>query len=327
MADLTPVFILSLPRSGSTLLQRMLMANPAVATVPEPWLLLPLFYARREAGIATEYRQRTASTAVNEFIARLPDEDNDWFEAVRAFAAEREIDLAESFAYGDSADDLPMLQAVGAAHDHARYFLDKTPRYHLIVDELFQAFPDGKFVFLWRNPLAIIASIIETWGRGRWNVDRFEIDLDRGLRALLAARRKFGDRSIAINYEALVREPGATLGQIRDYLGLDGAADELERFGGLDLDGAMGDPVGTRAYEDLSAEPLDKWRRVLANPLRKAWCRRYLARFSREDWTDIGYDRDWLLAELAGVSRSFAGAAHDLWRMTARRSPGGRTPI
>ena len=36
-------------------------------------------------------------------------------EAMRRFAAEHEIDLADSFAYSDSASDLPMLRAVGNA--------------------------------------------------------------------------------------------------------------------------------------------------------------------------------------------------------------------
>ena len=34
-------------------------------------------------------------------------------EAMRAFAAEHEIDLDRSYAYSDSASDLPMLRAVG----------------------------------------------------------------------------------------------------------------------------------------------------------------------------------------------------------------------
>ncbi|MBT8101022.1 MAG: sulfotransferase, partial [Gammaproteobacteria bacterium] len=52
---LRPVFLLSLPRSGSTLLQRMLMTHPAISSVPEPWLLLPIFYPRRTSGHSAEY--------------------------------------------------------------------------------------------------------------------------------------------------------------------------------------------------------------------------------------------------------------------------------
>jgi hypothetical protein len=43
------------------------------------------------------------------------------------------------------------------AAGEARYFLDKTPRYHYVVDDLFRVFPEAKTIFLWRNPLAIVA--------------------------------------------------------------------------------------------------------------------------------------------------------------------------
>ena len=38
-------------------------------------------------------------------------------------------------------------------------------------------FPDAKVIFLWRNPLAVVASIVETWTKGKWNVDRWQGDL------------------------------------------------------------------------------------------------------------------------------------------------------
>ncbi|MBA3701438.1 MAG: sulfotransferase [Rubrobacteraceae bacterium] len=43
----TPLFLLSLPRSGSTLAQRFLAAHDAIATASEPWILLPYFYTLR----------------------------------------------------------------------------------------------------------------------------------------------------------------------------------------------------------------------------------------------------------------------------------------
>jgi hypothetical protein len=41
----TPLFLLSLPRSGSTLAQRILAAHAGIATTSEPWILLPYLYA------------------------------------------------------------------------------------------------------------------------------------------------------------------------------------------------------------------------------------------------------------------------------------------
>ena len=37
----SPIFLFSLPRSGSTLLQRVLMSHKDIASVAEPWLMLP----------------------------------------------------------------------------------------------------------------------------------------------------------------------------------------------------------------------------------------------------------------------------------------------
>jgi hypothetical protein len=41
----TAIFLLSLPRSGSTLAQRILAAHEGIATTSEPWILLPYGYA------------------------------------------------------------------------------------------------------------------------------------------------------------------------------------------------------------------------------------------------------------------------------------------
>lgn len=43
----TPLFLLSLPRSGSTLAQRFLAAHDAIARASEPWILLPYLYTLR----------------------------------------------------------------------------------------------------------------------------------------------------------------------------------------------------------------------------------------------------------------------------------------
>ncbi|MEZ4607679.1 MAG: sulfotransferase [Deinococcales bacterium] len=52
---MTPLFLFSLPRSGSTLLQRILAAHPDIATLSEPWFILPLIYMTRDEGIYSEY--------------------------------------------------------------------------------------------------------------------------------------------------------------------------------------------------------------------------------------------------------------------------------
>ena len=47
-------------------------------------------------------------------------------------------------------------------------FLEKTPKNALRIPFLDAAFPDAQFIFLWREPRANLASIIEAWKAGRW---------------------------------------------------------------------------------------------------------------------------------------------------------------
>ena len=126
-----PIFLFSLPRSGSTLLQRLLAGHPDIMTVSEPWLLLPFCYAVKPEGLFSEYNHGWAAKALNEFILGLPNQELDYYKVLNRFA------LA---LYG------------GANKNNALYFLDKTPRYYLIIPQIVEIFPEAKFIFLFRNP-------------------------------------------------------------------------------------------------------------------------------------------------------------------------------
>ncbi|MBI4530372.1 MAG: sulfotransferase, partial [Candidatus Latescibacteria bacterium] len=62
------IFLISQPRAGSTLLQRILGGHPDIHTVPEPWLMLHPLYALRSDGYQTEYAVDVAHTSLREFL-------------------------------------------------------------------------------------------------------------------------------------------------------------------------------------------------------------------------------------------------------------------
>jgi hypothetical protein len=288
------LFLLSAPRCGSTLLQRLLGAHAEIATVSEPWLLLPLLYAQRDRGVYAEYAHTDLVRALDDFCAALPNGRADWHAEVREFA----LRLYERAAGGS-----------------ARYFLDKTPRYALAVGELFRAFPDARFVFLWRHPLAMVASILETWGLGRWNLHYFKADVFDGVARLIAASRAHGERCVALRYEDLVREPEKQLRAVFAYLGLDWQPEVLSGFGGVELRGRMGDRVGVERYASISDASMRRWTRVLANPLRRAWARRYLRWLGADRLAWMGYDLAELEAELDALPVSRERLGSDLVHM------------
>ena len=297
-----PVFVLSLPRSGSTLLQRMLATHPQVSTASEPWLLLPQLYALRERGAVAEYGHRTAARAIADFSDSLPGGRDAYLGEVR-----RSVMALYEQAAGEAA-----------------WFLDKTPRYHLVVDEIMELFPDARFVFLWRNPLAVAASMIESFGGGHWNLDRYDVDLHGGLDRLIAAYERDDPRTVAIRFEDLVADPVTGTRAIFELLELDPALASAESFAGTSLNGRMGDRTGTASYTEISGEPVDRWQATMANPLRKRWCAGYRRSLGPAQLGAMGYDFDGLVRDVAGLRARPAGVASDAARRIYGYSRGAR---
>ena len=289
----TPLFLLSLPRSGSTLAQRILAAHEAIATASEPWILLPYLYTLRERGAYAEYSHRVLVRAVEDFCKVLPHGRDDYVAEIR---------------------ELALRLYCKASPDGTRYFLDKTPRYHLVSDEIIAAFPDGRYLLLWRNPLAVVASLIETWAGGKWNLYRFKVDLFDGIENLIQTYERHEEKLHAVRYEALITQPEETWGNVFRYLGLPFDSSVLALFGNVELTGRWGDHTGTQRYAAVSSEPLERWKRVLNNPVRKAWCRRYLRWIGRERLAVMGYDLDVLIAELDALPTSYRRIASDVGR-------------
>ena len=307
--DIQPIFLLSLPRSGSTLVQRILAADPAVATASEPWLLLPLLYALRERGVIADYGHHLAAMALNDFCRGLPGGVDRYLAEVRELA-------------------LRLYRA--AAGPEADLLLDKTPRYHLVVDELFRVFPDARFVFLWRNPLAVVGSLMESISGGRWNLYRMRIDLFDGVANLARAHAVHGAAACSLRYEDLVTDPVREVARLRSFLGLRDDPGVLERFSDVTLRGRLGDTTGVRQYSRVSAASVEKWKATLNNPIRKAWARRYLTWIGADRLERMGYNLGDLSKQLEQVPPTLRRVASDVgraaygnivWpRLTKRRS-------
>lgn len=281
--DLAPVFIFSLPRSGSTLLQRILAAHDSITTTSEPWILLPFIYALRDRGIYTEYRQTAAMAAIQDFIGAMPRGTIDYQEELKNFITRL---------YVKNADEA------------ATYFVDKTPRYHLIIDDIINIFPNGKFIFIWRNPLAIVSSLIESFSNGRWELYRFQVDLFNGLENLNSASEKYKNMSYFLNYENLLTYPELYVNQVFDYLDLAAGSEVISSFTKVQLHGRKGDPTGINLYDNISTEPLDKWKKSFANPFRKLWCQNYLKWIGEDRLRNMGYKKINLLDELNSIPLS-----------------------
>lgn len=271
-----PLFLFSLPRSGSTLLQRILACHPEIKTTAEPWLLLPWLAPITALPGSAAYNYHHAREAIDDFTQHLSEGRSSYLSAVRKAANRLYADVAE---------------------EHA-YFLDKTPRYHLIIDEIAEAFPEARLIILWRNPLAAAASMMDTWSSGRWNLHRFEIDLREGVINLLRAQEQHQERLLEIRFEQLLAEPEAQFSRLLKYLELEADPRILSDFHQVDVSGRMGDPTGVKKYRQLNTENASRWVTAFSNPLRHRWAKSYIDWLGNERLQRMGYDRHELLDTL-----------------------------
>lgn len=281
VSNVTPIFLLAAPKSGSTLLQRLLAAHSLISSADEPWLLLPLVYATRSEGIFAEYGARSCRISIETLSNALPGKREDYWHACGLMAR----------------DIYQKLSALGTV-----YFLDKTPRYHLIADELPKIFPDAKFVFLRRSPLSIMASMIEHNGGKICGLRLGQIDILDGFPNLAGAAERMAKDACLVQYENLVRDPAGELNRIMAFLDLSVEESQTVNFRNVGFD--RGDRTG-RSYSKVEQDSLEKWRKTLATPSRKRLAARLLGRIDREVLENHGYNKHELQQELQSLQVSW----------------------
>jgi hypothetical protein len=135
-------YILSTPRSGSTLLSSILDGHKSIHVPNEPWILLGLskLYPNEETHKHTIYQdnQQYAAQAIRRFLT--PEQ---FCEASRQFALAAYNSVLET--------------------KKKTILIDKTPRYFHVIPMLKELFPAAKKIWLKRNPLDIAASYLSTW--------------------------------------------------------------------------------------------------------------------------------------------------------------------
>ena len=274
------IFVISQPRSGSTLLQKVLGSHSAVHTQSEPWVALQPLFGLRETGLAADYSAKLALIGVKDFLSQLPEGEEAYWEAVRRMLGHL---------YGRA------LQQSGK-----RFFLDKTPRYTMILPELRRVFPKAHFIFLVRNPIAVLASVIDTWAPDDCVhcIRPFRSDLTLAPARILAASRHPGIRSTLIRYEELAAKPVRAVTQLCDQLQIPFEPAMLE-YGKSEAGRThfrYGDTATVHRNSRPVASRIARWKRTLDSPLRKAWAHGCLQSLGAATVNGLGYDFDELLA-------------------------------
>ncbi len=286
------LFVIGPPRSGSTLLARMIGAHSRVHAPAEPHLLTPLAHlGYYETVERAPYDPVISQGAIRELVAALPGGERDYLAALRAYA---------DSLYGR------VLEASGKG-----LLLDKTPAYALVLDFVARLYPRARYVVLTRNPLAVWSSYVQSFFDGdHESALRFNPILERYVPAIARFLR---DSPVAIHrvrYEELVAEPETHMRALCGFLGLEyepGMVDYGEAGALVTTARGLGDPITVAREKRPTTRSLARWAEEMAGqPAKVEQAREIVARLQDEDLATWGFTRGALQAELAAVPEAAA---------------------
>ncbi|HWL69318.1 MAG TPA: sulfotransferase [Geminicoccus sp.] len=193
-------FLLGVPRSGTTLLSHLLDSHPDIASPPEPWLMFAV-----EAIGKTHPLHPARSQLIGQGYLEFT----------------QNLDLRRAKASYATALYNEHLQ-----NNNSRIFVDKTPRYYQIIDEIALIFPRCKFVYLKRHPFAVAGSLKSTWdfdlaAAMAASDNELLFDLVLGYRRLERFAADNPSRVHACTYDELVADSEQVLRSVLAILGAD----------------------------------------------------------------------------------------------------------
>jgi len=308
-----PVFVVGMPRSGTTLLSSLLDAHPALTIAPEThyftrcWTGTPI----RDLADAERMLDRLFQQPGVQDMELASDEQQRIRERVRDAVAPTHGDV------------LRALLEIYAERSGASAWGEKTPDHLRFVPEMARQFPGAVFVAITRDPRDVCLSLRSmpwsrttlpeqawTWRTYAALTDRYRTDCD--------------DRFFALRYEDLITNPEARLRNVCAFLDMpfhEAMLRPQEREGQpFDPDR---EPWKGKSNRQIDASNREKWRtqmpeadRVLIEWIAGRWLSAY------------GYTRPpitWGPALMGGVLRRLGTAAVQWARRTVYNLRSGRT--
>jgi tetratricopeptide (TPR) repeat protein len=199
-AKLTPIFLVGLPRSGSTLLEQMLSRHTKIETAGEVHYLADTLVRKLEELTGKNYPQD---------LGTIPQE--------------RLLQLGESY-----------LSKLQRHHPESNYIIDKLPANFQSIGLIRKALPHAVIIHLTRNPLAVGLSIFRNYFLAN---EPYFCDLEEFAQYYRLYRELMDfwqDSSPAsyyeMSYESLVESPKEQLFRLLEFCGLEWQDECLEFY-------------------------------------------------------------------------------------------------
>jgi hypothetical protein len=135
-----PVFIIGMPRSGTTLLQAILCNSGTYFPLPETHFFSRVTYGLPKSDFSVEDRKQIR----------------------RVLIKKARIEVDKEFPYQLNSKKEIFEYLIGAYNTNKKNtFLEKTPRHVFFYSEILEYYPDAKFICMTREPKNVVSSILK----------------------------------------------------------------------------------------------------------------------------------------------------------------------
>jgi hypothetical protein len=192
--DTKTIFIVSLPRSGSTLLQSIILSDSRVKGLSEGWLFLPLLTFDQPEKYISSYGSRAVSKAISEY------------ENLGGVSQVIKKEITKT-----------AVKQIAKTLD-TKIVVDKTPRYYQILSDLKSIEDENISIIILRRPiLEVISSYEKTFSNIFYKVPLFKHEF---IDASIAMSEEFSSSTIKIDYDELIKDTNTLINQLNTQLNL-----------------------------------------------------------------------------------------------------------
>ena len=252
-----PIFIVGMPRSGTTLMRSMLSVHPNLAVSRETHFF-PKWWERY---------QKTDLNNLDNFEAFWQEfSDHNRFPKIvidptlikaKILAAD-EINLKTIFN--------TMMEVLAATMNKPRW-VEKTPDHYKYLDQILDWYPQAQIIWMLRDPRAVIASTLQ-----RWPKTPVDVRTKQWSDSIVLFQQKWSEdpRVKLIKYEDLVTDAESQMKELCDFIGeefyLDMIQERTQNVRQVFLPEDETNQKGRErlANRSITAVGLDKWRSNLS---------------------------------------------------------------
>jgi len=238
-----PVFIIGMPRSGTTLIQGILCNGGSYFPMPETHFFERATYGLPEKKLSKENRESIRRILYKKSRIKIDQEFPDYLTTVK-----------DIFEY-----------VIGHFNPDGRNtFLEKTPRHVFFYSKIREYYPDAKFICMIREPKNVVSSQLKNSPKQDKSVVRLSLLYNKIAAAILKIRNS--NNVFLINYEDLTTETALILKNTCKFLDIPYDSKLVENVAA---------PPGIVSahefwknrnieYETIQKNDADKWRKALS---------------------------------------------------------------